>query len=295
MTAVVVGTSRPSNRPTSSSQPSIYVTAIPTVVTSIQSIMCNLASGLTGYAAGFSGWTCTSAAAVGGGGSVVTPDIPVCSWDGITCLMNDIIVRISLPYSGLSGTISSSIGLLSSLTSLVLSGNSLTSTIPNSLPKNLRVLTLYSNKLIGTIPSSLGRLTRLTTLYLGSNDLTGTLPSSLGNLANLLYLSIHHNKIHGALPLTIGNNNLHKLVTLDLSNNLLTNSIPDSLAVGLFNIQDIFLNNNYFSGIVSNSLCELINNNFDTLILSPGNRFTCYSACLHGVQNYNFSGIAVCP
>lgn len=102
----------------------------------------------------------------------------------------------------LSGTIPTTLGTLSNLRVLELTGSSyleyeggqycygcsyeqffvgLTGTIPNQLGNlsNLRVLKLNSNELTGTIPATLGNLIQMERLNLSYNDLTGTIPSNL--------------------------------------------------------------------------------------------------------------------
>ena len=76
------------------------------------------------------------------------------------------------------GTISSALGLLSSLLSLDLS----------------------SNRLMGTIPKELYELTHLSELYLFKNELSGTVSSEIGNLDRLRRFHISHNRFTGTIP-----------------------------------------------------------------------------------------------
>jgi len=78
-------------------------------------------------------------------------------------------VRITLPAS---------IGMLTGLTSLVLS----------------------SNTISGGLDSSLGRLTNLNSLELASNRFTGTVPSTLSQLISLIYLDLRFNKFQFTIP-----------------------------------------------------------------------------------------------
>lgn len=70
--------------------------------------------------------------------------------------------------------------------------NGLTGTIPSSIGgiTSLRVLGLGDNSLLGTIPRTLSSLTNLTTLGLQNNQLTGTLPAEIGVLTGLLSLCV---------------------------------------------------------------------------------------------------------
>jgi Leucine-rich repeat (LRR) protein len=102
---------------------------------------------------------------------------PCSCTDHVMCANGD-ITQVKLGSNGLTGTISSSLELLTSLTILGLIGNGLTGTIPSSLGSltSLTDLKLYGNELTGTIPSSLASLTSLTNILLDQNKLTGTVP-----------------------------------------------------------------------------------------------------------------------
>ena len=95
----------------------------------------------------------------------------------------------------LSGTIPTTLGSLSNLRVLELTGShyeypgsdckifvGLTGTIPYQLGnlRNLRVLKISSHELTGTIPAALGQYwINMKRLDLSGNDLTGTIPSNL--------------------------------------------------------------------------------------------------------------------
>ena len=84
------------------------------------------------------------------------------------------ITGMYLDYWGQSGTLPISLGLLSNLQILYLSGNTLSGIIPDSLGQlsNLWYLDLSGNNLSGIIPDSLGQLSNLYYLYLSSNKLS---------------------------------------------------------------------------------------------------------------------------
>ncbi|KAK6133527.1 hypothetical protein DH2020_032741 [Rehmannia glutinosa] len=89
--------------------------------------------------------------------------------------------------SGLSGTLSPSIGNLSHLRTMLLQNNQLSGVVPTEIGKlsELQTLDLSGNQFDGEIPSSLGRLTRLSYLRLSRNKLSGQIPRDVANLTVL--------------------------------------------------------------------------------------------------------------
>jgi hypothetical protein len=86
------------------------------------------------------------------------------SWFRVTCLNGQ--VTMLQPYgNNLVGTISSELGLLTSMTAY---------------------FQLYGNSLTGSIPSQLGRLSKMSLCFqLFINSLTGSIPSQLGGLTRM--------------------------------------------------------------------------------------------------------------
>lgn len=78
---------------------------------------------------------------------------PCASWLGISCSNGNVSV-INLPNMKLNGTLSSSVGKLDSLVSIILGGNNLFGSIPENLVglKRLRVLNLSGNDLAPPVP-----------------------------------------------------------------------------------------------------------------------------------------------
>ncbi|HEY8935920.1 MAG TPA: hypothetical protein VIM65_11895, partial [Cyclobacteriaceae bacterium] len=136
---------------------------------------------------------------------------------GVSLSNGDISV-IFLSPCNVIGKIPASIGNLSKVTQLNLSGN----------------------KITGSIPSTMGNMTSLQYIYLGQNQITGTIPTSLGNFANLLTLSLGNNQLSGSIPTTL--NNLKSLTYLSVVANKLTGDIPD--LSNLTNLTSLFLSYN---------------------------------------------------
>ena len=144
------------------------------------------------------------------------------------------------------------------VTSLILSFNALTGSIPPALGDltNLETLILNSNSLTGSIPPALGDLTNLEVLGLGQNSLTGSIPPALGTLINLQELDLLGNSLTGSIPPALGA--LTKLEQLSLGNNMLTGSIPPALGT-LNNLEGLYLNVNLLTGSILPALGALTN------------------------------------
>ena len=183
---------------------------------------------------------------------------PMVEWYGVITDASGRVIELNLDSNQLTGTIPSSLGNLSELTSLFLHSNQLTGSLPSSLGglSNLEVLSLGGNQFTGQIPSSLGGLFNLTGMYLWGSELTGPVPSWLGNLGKLEVLSLSENQLTGTIPSSLGN--LSELTSLSLYGNQLTGSLPSSLG-GLSNLEVLSLGGNQFTGQIPSSLGGLSN------------------------------------
>ena len=199
-------------------------------------------------------------------------DLPLGQWAGVDTDRDGRVIRLSLPFNGLLGTLPPEIGLLSSLHSLDLRGNwGLTGPLPDEFfelgsleslrltrvglggPLNpaighltsLEELELNSTGLGGPLPPEIGNLAQLEALDLSANDLVGRIPPEIGKLARLEVLEMWYNDFSGSMPAELGN--LAELELLDMEASGVTGSIPATLG-NLRKLKTLWLNDNELTG-----------------------------------------------
>ncbi|KAL3615137.1 hypothetical protein CASFOL_040798 [Castilleja foliolosa] len=125
-----------------------------------------------------------------------------CTWNLVACSPEGFVISLEMPSTGLSGTLSPSIGNLTHLRTMLLQNNQLSGVVPTEIGKlsELQTLDLSGNQFDGQIPSSLGQLTRLSYLKLSKNKLSGQIPTSVANLAGLSVLDLSFNNLSGSIP-----------------------------------------------------------------------------------------------
>ncbi|WMV55349.1 hypothetical protein MTR67_048734 [Solanum verrucosum] len=180
-----------------------------------------------------------------------------------------------------TGSIPDSIGNLTQITELILSLNHFTGHIPSTISKlkHLTILHLSSNSFSGEIPDVFfSNLTHLQRLDLSSNSLSGPLPNNASNLQKLTQLDLYDNLLNGTIPcwlfslhllrpfLSLGKNQYSglpdelktnpALIKLDLSNNQLSGSVPQSL-VNLTYLYTLDLSSNNITGPFPASILSL--------------------------------------
>ncbi|XP_021910661.1 probable LRR receptor-like serine/threonine-protein kinase At5g45780 isoform X1 [Carica papaya] len=125
-----------------------------------------------------------------------------CTWNMVACSAEGFVVSLEMASTGLSGTISPSVGNLSHLRTMLLQNNQLSGPIPAEIGKllDLQTLDLSGNHLSGEIPSTLGFLTHLSYLRLSRNNLCGQIPRAVANLIGLSFLDLSFNNLSGPTP-----------------------------------------------------------------------------------------------
>jgi Leucine-rich repeat (LRR) protein len=203
-------------------------------------------------------------------------------WDGLICAPSSVfgssssqspctIVGLDLGPHNISGTISSSIGSLTSLATIDLTNNQITGTIPEVMGQLslLQLIDLSYNSLFGYIPTtfsiknnetraqfpevSLGKMFVLTNLILQGNWLSGPIQSTLITCSKMTVLNLDLNRLTGPVPTNI--NLLGELEVLIISDNLLTHTIPSS--IGLLSLAALGLYNNSLTQGIPESLGNL--------------------------------------
>ncbi|CAH2046268.1 unnamed protein product [Thlaspi arvense] len=125
-----------------------------------------------------------------------------CTWYMVGCSSEGVVVSLEMASKGISGTISTNIGELTHLQTLLLQNNQLTGPIPSELGQlsELETLDLSGNRFSGEIPASLGFLTHLNYLRLSRNRLSGQIPHLVAGLSGLSFLDLSFNNLSGPTP-----------------------------------------------------------------------------------------------
>lgn len=129
-------------------------------------------------------------------------------------------------------------------------GNNLQGTIPpqiSLLAPTLRSISFYNNpELGGSISSDIGLLTNLEAITFGGTQLSGTLPTQIGQISDsLTSFTVINTNVEGTLPTELGQ--LHRLQDLLLDQNYFTGTVPLELAQAT-NLKNVFLAENNING-----------------------------------------------
>lgn len=166
--------------------------------------------------------------------------------------------------------------LSQTLTRLDLKHNDLSGSLgPNSLPPSLQYLSLSSNRFTGPVDRLITRLDRVNYLDLSMNQFTGNIPGRIftfpiNNLqlqrnqfsgpiqpvgqVTIPTVDLSYNRLSGPIPLTFST-----VQNLYLNNNRFTGQVPGSFVDRLLasNIQILYLQHNYLTGIQINPTAEI--------------------------------------
>jgi Leucine-rich repeat (LRR) protein len=143
--------------------------------------------------------------------------------------LSESLTTLYIYKSKVSGSIPTELGLLSHLSILWLDYNELTGTIPSELfLPSVTSLSISGNGLSGTIPD-FGLSSNLVRLYIDMNAIEGSIPSTIGGLSNLEYFVSNANQLSGNVPSEIGQ--LSRLEYVYCDENRLSKSIPSEIGL----------------------------------------------------------------
>jgi Leucine-rich repeat (LRR) protein len=188
-------------------------------------------------------------------------------------------------YNLFTGTLPSSLGLMTQLWKIVANNNFLHGPLPSvlgALP--LQFIFLHENDLTGHIPAEICRLQFINNFRVEHNSIDGAIPSCIGNMSTLVRIQFTDNLLTGQIPHSIYN--LTKLQLLYLDDNLLSGSITN----GVSNLQKMlfmYISNNYIYGEIPQKLGlmkSLFFMNFSTNLLTSS--IPSSVSCLQALQNF---------
>jgi Leucine-rich repeat (LRR) protein len=166
------------------------------------------------------------------------------------------LTQLGMSMNHFSGPLPTQLGMLSDMLYMRMGDNFLTSSIPTEIGgmKSAMYLEFHNNLLNGTIPSQFGLITNLRGLILDSNDLSGSIPTEIASLRYLEVLSLPKNALVGFLPSDLAK--LGALTSLYLESNLLSGPIPTAFGY-IPIIAELSLANNQLNSTIPTELGRL--------------------------------------
>jgi Leucine-rich repeat (LRR) protein len=158
--------------------------------------------------------------------------------------------KLDLSFQKLFGTIPPEIGLCKSLRHIRLTNTALSGLMPPELSdlSNLQYLALSGSQIQGILPKSFSKLTRISSISIAGCQILSDIPDSWANLTSLVQLDLSLNRLFGTIPNFPAN-----LKRINLSNNLLTGSIPPQI---LATANRVDLSQNHLSGTIPSTITE---------------------------------------
>jgi len=183
----------------------------------------------------------------------ISTTLPICDWYSSSaetiCDANGNLLRLELDNNLLSGPLPHEVSHIRSLTTISIQssgGRALNGTLPDSLSliPGLTSIVITGNTLSGGAPAAYGQLTNIETLDLKDNGLSGELSTSFGPFSKAVTIDLSDNSFSGAVPGAIAGSTTD-LTTLDLSGNGFI-SLPSALS-SLQGIRNLYVQGNSFA------------------------------------------------
>ncbi|KAJ8618126.1 hypothetical protein MRB53_014312 [Persea americana] len=184
---------------------------------------------------------------------------------------------------------------------LILDGNELTGSIPTTLGlvTTLLVLRLDRNHLSGEVPSNLNNFTNIIELNLANNQLTGPIPNLTSEMTNLNHVDLSNNSFDES-EAPIWFSTIQSLTILVMEFGTLNGHVPQEL-FNLPDLREVRLKNNSFNSspnIVDSInkqllLVDLENNNITKIEITVGSRDTSSTLKLSGNPVCNSNLVAI--
>ena len=179
---------------------------------------------------------------------------------------------LDLSTTLLTGTIPSTIGEFTALTSLFLQETEVHGTLPTELGKLtdlISTVALSDCLLTGTLPTELGRWIALPNLFLDGNSFIGTIPSEIGRMNSMVSFETAYNDLSGTIPTEIGN--CRRLEDFGVfGNGRINGSMTDVISRLPTTIKNAFIGDLSLSGSIPStvgrlSLLEILNARLNVL------------------------------